>query len=74
MYCIPLPDKWTIIINKETDTWGSFKYDLSKDVVRVDVPVQKQTEKQHEIKKRKRQGQNNDMLLCILFVLVVLIF
>ena len=44
MYCIPLPDKWTIIINKETDTWGSFKYDLSKDVVRVEVPVQKQTE------------------------------
>jgi hypothetical protein len=37
--CIPFPDKWTIIVNKENDTWGSFKYDSSKDVVRMDVPV-----------------------------------
>ena len=39
--CIPYPEKWTIIVNRETDTWGSFKYDQSKDVVRVDVPVTK---------------------------------
>jgi hypothetical protein len=39
LYCIPYPDKWTLIINKETDTWGSFKYDQSKDVLRVDEPV-----------------------------------
>ena len=44
MYCIPNPEKWTIIINKETDTWGSFKYDETKDVVRTEVPVEKQTE------------------------------
>lgn len=44
MYCIPYADKWTIILNKETDTWGSFKYDAKKDIVRMDVPVQKQTE------------------------------
>jgi Protein of unknown function (DUF2911) len=43
MYCIPYPDKWTIIINKENDTWGSFKYDPKKDLLRADVPVQKQT-------------------------------
>jgi Protein of unknown function (DUF2911) len=44
MYCIPYADKWTILINKETDTWGSFKYDSKKDIVKMDVPVQKQTE------------------------------
>lgn len=44
IYCIPYTDKWTLIINKETDTWGSFKYDEKKDVVRIDVPVQRQTE------------------------------
>lgn len=44
MYCIPFADKWTMIINRETDTWGSFKYDQSKDLVRIDVPVQKQPE------------------------------
>jgi hypothetical protein len=41
LYCIPYTDKWTIIINKETDTWGAFRYDKAKDVVRMDVPVNK---------------------------------
>jgi Protein of unknown function (DUF2911) len=44
MYCIPYTDKWTIIINKDTDTWGSFKYDATKDVVRIDVPIEKQAD------------------------------
>lgn len=43
-YCIPYAEKWTMIINKENDTWGSFKYDIKKDLVRIDVPVQKQEE------------------------------
>jgi hypothetical protein len=41
LYCIPNADKWTLIVNKETDTWGAFKYDEKKDVVRVDLPVEK---------------------------------
>jgi len=45
LYTIPYTDKWTMIINKEADTWGSFKYDMKKDVVRTDVQVQKLTEK-----------------------------
>ncbi len=44
MYCIPNIEKWTIIINKETDTWGSFKYDEKNDLLRVDIPLQNQTE------------------------------
>lgn len=44
LYCIPYADKWTIILNKETDTWGAFKYDEKRDVIRTDVPVFKQTE------------------------------
>jgi hypothetical protein len=42
LYCIPYPEKWTVILNKETDTWGSFKYDQAKDVLRIDLPVQTQ--------------------------------
>ncbi|MBC7867212.1 MAG: DUF2911 domain-containing protein [Gloeobacteraceae cyanobacterium ES-bin-316] len=42
IYAIPNAEKWTIIINKENDTWGSFRYDPKKDIVRMDVPVQKQ--------------------------------
>lgn len=39
--CIPYADKWTLILNKNIDTWGSFKYDESKDVLRMDLPVVK---------------------------------
>ena len=42
LYAIPDSAKWTIIINSETDTWGAYGYDEKKDVLRVDVPVQKQ--------------------------------
>lgn len=41
LYAIPFQDKWTLIVNKETDIWGSFRYDQLKDVVRMDVPVMK---------------------------------
>lgn len=41
LYAIPGEKEWTIIINKETDIWGSFKYDEKSDVVRINVPVQK---------------------------------
>lgn len=44
LYCIPNVNSWTLIVNKDTDTWGSFKYDEKKDVVRVDMPVEKLTE------------------------------
>ncbi len=46
LYTIPFEEKWTMILNKETDIWGAFKYDESKDVTRLDVPVLKQTEPQ----------------------------
>ncbi|HEU0111885.1 MAG TPA: DUF2911 domain-containing protein [Flavisolibacter sp.] len=41
LYAIPTPTQWTIIFNKDTDIWGAFKYDQKKDVLRVDVPTQK---------------------------------
>ena len=41
LYALVNETSWTIIINKETDTWGSFKYDTKKDLARVDLPVQK---------------------------------
>jgi len=41
LFAIPYRDKWTLILNKDTDTWGAFKYDEKKDVMRTDVPTQK---------------------------------
>lgn len=43
LYAIIQEKTWTLILNKETDIWGSFKYDQSKDLLRVDVPVQRLT-------------------------------
>ena len=40
MYAIPFTNKWTIILNKDLDIWGSFLYKQEDDVVRVDVPVE----------------------------------
>ena len=44
LYTIPDSSRWTIVLNKETDIWGSFKYDKQKDIMRIDVPVEKQTD------------------------------
>lgn len=44
LYAIVYEDKWTIILNRETDIWGAFKYDAKKDIVRTDVMVQKNAE------------------------------
>ncbi|RZK52678.1 MAG: DUF2911 domain-containing protein, partial [Pedobacter sp.] len=41
LFAIPNKDKWTIIVNKQTDKWGAFSYDQTKDVVRADVSVSK---------------------------------
>jgi hypothetical protein len=39
LYAIPSAEKWTLVLNKETDTWGAFGYDVKKDVLRTDVKV-----------------------------------
>jgi len=39
LYAIPQPESWTLILNRENDTWGAFKYDSKKDVVRTEVTV-----------------------------------
>jgi hypothetical protein len=44
LYAIPQQEKWTIILNRDTDTWGAFKYDIKKDVVRIDIKTEKQAE------------------------------
>ncbi len=37
LYALPNQNKWTIILNKDIDTWGAFLYDSTKDVIRVEV-------------------------------------
>src|SRR5689334_2065699 len=39
LYAIPQPNNWTLIINKDTDIWGAFRYNEKNDVQRITVPV-----------------------------------
>lgn len=43
LFAIPDKDTWTIILNTQTDRWGAFSYDDSKDIVRLNVPVKNLT-------------------------------
>jgi len=38
-FVIPRPGDlaWTVIFNKQADQWGAFRYDESKDAIRVDI-------------------------------------
>lgn len=39
LFTIPGKEEWTIILNEDTDVWGAYSYDQSKDVVRFNVPA-----------------------------------
>lgn len=39
MYAIPGTSEWTIVISKDTDTWGAYSYNEANDVVRVKAPT-----------------------------------
>ena len=41
LFCIPKTDKWTIIVNKDNDSWGAFSYNQGNDVARVTIPVER---------------------------------
>ncbi|HMH34035.1 MAG TPA: DUF2911 domain-containing protein [Puia sp.] len=66
MYALLNADKWSLIINKDTDTWGAFKYDSTKDLARIDVPVQKQTEitEVFSIVFEKNNANSSNMLIA----------
>jgi hypothetical protein len=63
LYAIPNPDKWTIIVNRDTDTWGAFKYDMAKDVVRLDLPVEKLAEPLEAFSIVFEKGNNGGYLM-----------
>lgn len=44
LYCIPTENKWTLIFNKDSFSWGAYTYDSRKDVLRTDIDVEKNTE------------------------------
>ena len=61
LYALVDADKWTLILNKETDTWGAFRYDSTKDLMRTTVPIQKQSSVVEELSmafEKNKDGAN----------------
>lgn len=42
-FAIPTENTWTLIFNSVANQWGAFKYDATKDVLRVKVKVKPNT-------------------------------
>lgn len=40
LFTIPAEGKWTVVLNSNPKTWGSFDYDAAKDVARIEVTPQ----------------------------------
>lgn len=65
LYAIPLRDQWTIIFNRELDTWGAFKYNPAKDVLKITVPVEQVVEKLEYFSIQFQEGNNNLIQMLI---------
>lgn len=64
MYMIPSEKDWTIIFNKNADSWGSFFYDESLDQLRVKVaPVENSFEE--DLQYTFENITKNGMTLCL---------
>lgn len=46
LFIVPTEKEWKIILNKDSQQWGAYEYDASKDVADVTVPVQKVADKE----------------------------
>ena len=38
LFTIPGEENWTIILNRQLDQWGAYRYDESQDALRIEVP------------------------------------
>jgi Protein of unknown function (DUF2911) len=55
-FAIPGPTSWTIIFNTVAIQWGAFKYDASKDVLRVTVTPVKADKHERLVYKINKKG------------------
>lgn len=44
LFAIPEKEKWEMILNQQTDTWGPYGYDESKDIIRFSVQAKQLAE------------------------------
>lgn len=65
LFAVPEAAQWTLIVNRDTDTWGAFKYEEKKDVVRVQLPVKKTNAPVDAFSMMFEKGDKDTILLDI---------
>lgn len=66
IFCIPEADKWTMIINKDLDQWGAYRYSEKSDLLRFTVPVEK-SDKVFEPFTIKLEAKGNEAKMSIVW-------
>lgn len=64
LFTIPGKKSWTIILNSDTNVWGSYYYDKDKDVARLDVPVQNIDSTEYFSVAFKKETDGTSMILA----------
>jgi hypothetical protein len=62
IYCIPYPDRWTIILNSNLYTWG-LHMDPDKDIFKTDIPVREQSPRLEDFTMVFEKDENGPCLI-----------
>ncbi len=65
LFTIPGEKEWTVILNKDNDTWGAFGYKEERDQVRIKTPARKTSAsiEDFSIVFEPEDGGGSDMLM-----------
>lgn len=63
LFCIPNEKHWTIIVNKDNYSWGSFTYNSARDFTRFNVPVQRPAESIEALTIYFENGPKNNLVI-----------
>lgn len=65
LFTIPGKDKWTIILNKDYDQWGSYGYKEANDVARVEVMAKNDAKNSLENFSIRFGGKDKDLKMVL---------
>jgi len=63
LFIIPMATEWTIILNTDLDQWGAYSYNITNDILRVNVPVMKSEAAIEHFSIQLTKGNNNGAIL-----------
>ncbi|WP_299461090.1 DUF2911 domain-containing protein [uncultured Microscilla sp.] len=65
LFTVPGKDKWTIILNKDYDQWGTSGYKEANDVARIEVPAKNDAKKSLENFSIRFGGNDKDLTMVL---------